>query len=326
MVFALPPGYLGFTSANVGAENTDSDANPATGATSVVLQPGEHNPNVDAGVIQPAGLGDFVWVDMNHDGQQQAGEPGVPGVTVTLYQNGVPAGTATTNANGFYSFTNLTPGVAYSVSFGLPGGFMWTSPTVGAPTVGVTTTDSNANSNGNTTPVTLGSGEFNPTIDAGVVSTMKIGKVGVGSGMAGGIGSDKLITYTLVVTNTGAGAMSNVTVDDPLNQNMSYLRSVQTPPSSTNPLQWNLGTMRAGEVRTIVFVVNAIINTGALTNVAFVNEQVGTTKVLLAEGTAMTPYAPNAVTLLQFTAEPVANGVTVVWETGSEINSFGFAL
>jgi len=290
-------------------------------------------------------LGDFVWVDMNHDGQQQPGEPGVPGVRVTLYQNGVPAGTATTNASGFYSFTNLTPGVAYSVSFGLPGGFAWT-----LPTVGITTTDSNVDRNGNTTPVTLGSGEFNPTLDAGVISTLKIDKVGVGSGefnptldagvistlkidkvgvgsgMDGAIGSDRQITYTILVTNTGAGAMSNVTVNDPLNQNMSYLRSVQTPPSSTNPLKWNLGTLNAGEVKTIVFVVNAIVNTGILTNVAFLNGSVGTMQIVLAEDAAMTPFAPNAVTLLQFTAEPVANGVAVVWETGSELNTFGFAL
>jgi hypothetical protein len=42
----------------------NSDANTVTGITpSVTLVSGEHNPNLDAGLYQPASLGDFVWID-----------------------------------------------------------------------------------------------------------------------------------------------------------------------------------------------------------------------------------------------------------------------
>lgn len=48
----LPPEYPRFTSANVGDDASDSDADPNTGRTHVVtLAPGEHNPTLDAGLI-----------------------------------------------------------------------------------------------------------------------------------------------------------------------------------------------------------------------------------------------------------------------------------
>ena len=56
-------------------------------------------------------LGDFVWQDTNRNGRQDTGEPGVAGVTVTLYSGrGEVVGTTTTDANGRYAFSNLPPG------------------------------------------------------------------------------------------------------------------------------------------------------------------------------------------------------------------------
>jgi hypothetical protein len=60
---------------------------------------------------KPVAVGDFVWVDTDGDGVQDPGEPGIPGVTLTLVGpdgNPVPGvGPAVTDANGFYSFTDL---------------------------------------------------------------------------------------------------------------------------------------------------------------------------------------------------------------------------
>ncbi|MBK9151773.1 MAG: hypothetical protein IPM26_12610 [Saprospiraceae bacterium] len=39
---------------------------------------------MDAGYYRPATIGDFVWDDKNANGVQDAGEPGIPGLTVTL--------------------------------------------------------------------------------------------------------------------------------------------------------------------------------------------------------------------------------------------------
>jgi hypothetical protein len=95
------------TGADLGTEATDSDANITTGRTATVtLAAGEVNSDVDAGYYSPlASLGDYVWLDLNRDGQQQSGEPGIANVIVTLYDaNGVAVGTDVTNGDGYYSF------------------------------------------------------------------------------------------------------------------------------------------------------------------------------------------------------------------------------
>ena len=127
MSFVTPTGYTS-TSAQVGGDDTkDSDANPITGQTrSVTLAPGENNPNLDAGFYIPtAGLGDYVFVDANKNGIQDGGDSPIPGVVVVLL-NGAnsPIASTTTNASGFYSFTGLTPGIPYSVSFVAPTGYV----------------------------------------------------------------------------------------------------------------------------------------------------------------------------------------------------------
>ncbi len=61
--------------------------------------------------IDPASLGDFVWHDINQDGVQDPGEPGIPGVVVQLtivYPDGTTNLLITvTDVNGFYSFDYL---------------------------------------------------------------------------------------------------------------------------------------------------------------------------------------------------------------------------
>ncbi|MEP7324085.1 MAG: SdrD B-like domain-containing protein, partial [Saprospiraceae bacterium] len=106
-------------------------------------------------------LGNFVWNDLNADGDQDAGEPGISGVTVTLTNVTTSATTpGSTDANGKYLFSGLKPGT-YKVTFGTPSGYIATTPNVGAddkdsdPVSGVT---------GN---YTLISGQTDSTVDAG---------------------------------------------------------------------------------------------------------------------------------------------------------------
>jgi hypothetical protein len=78
--------------------------------------------DVDFG-YRPTGfgsIGDYVWHDQNGDGLQTAGEPGINGVLVRLYQdeNGdgvidaadAVVATQTTSGGGLYTFTSLAPG------------------------------------------------------------------------------------------------------------------------------------------------------------------------------------------------------------------------
>ncbi|WP_167546894.1 DUF7467 domain-containing protein [Stieleria maiorica] len=137
-----------------------------------------------SGDVELASLGDFVWEDLNADGIQDAGEPGINGVTVKLLDSGGNVlQTTTTGAgpddpttpgdesNGYYEFTGLTPGVEYTVMFVNPDdvgpdAYMFSAPLVG----GDSTVDSNVTDpvNGTTPGVILSSGEFNRTIDAGL--------------------------------------------------------------------------------------------------------------------------------------------------------------
>jgi serine-aspartate repeat-containing protein C/D/E len=113
-----------------------------------------------------AALGDFVWYDTNDNGVQDSEENGVSGVTVELEDtSGNILSTTTTDSNGAYHFTGLTPG-QYEVQFVAPPG----SGDVFSPSLqgGNTAVDSNPNSSGLTGPVTLVAGETDNTIDAGL--------------------------------------------------------------------------------------------------------------------------------------------------------------
>lgn len=71
----------------------------------------------DFGYQPPGAIGDFVWLDLDGDGVQDAGEPGLGGVTVEV-TDGVTSLTTTTDSDGYYSFANLANGT-WTVS--LPG-------------------------------------------------------------------------------------------------------------------------------------------------------------------------------------------------------------
>jgi hypothetical protein len=132
------------------------------------LTSGETNNSVDAGLTPLASLGNFVWHDVNANGIQDNGEAGIPGATVNLLVNGVVVDTTTTNDDGLYSFTNLTPGVGYQVQFVTPDGFTESSPV----DVGNDALDSDGLLTG---VVTLAPGENNLTLDSGFYNLASIG-------------------------------------------------------------------------------------------------------------------------------------------------------
>ncbi|GAB4027176.1 SdrD B-like domain-containing protein [Spirosoma gilvum] len=81
-------------------------------------------------------IGNRVWLDDDHDGEQDPGEIGLPGVNVSLLQNGAVIATTTTNDDGEYYFTYtptsstvpgsttaLLPNSSYQIAFGTGGQF-----------------------------------------------------------------------------------------------------------------------------------------------------------------------------------------------------------
>ncbi|MEQ0562305.1 SdrD B-like domain-containing protein [Amycolatopsis sp. NEAU-NG30] len=174
----LPAQYADWlwTKANAGDDAKDSDADPASGCTPVVrLGPGaRENLTLDAGLVQPRNrLGDFVWIDRNANGLQDAGEPGVPDVPVVLKDgSGKEITTTKTGPDGKYLFDNLPDG-SYQVCFGVK---QLPAPVADyrltKPNAGDDAKDSDADPATGCTPVVqLGVGKReNLTLDAGLVA------------------------------------------------------------------------------------------------------------------------------------------------------------
>ncbi|WP_125777655.1 SdrD B-like domain-containing protein [Antribacter gilvus] len=173
---ALPAGTV-LSPQDAGADDAvDSDADPATGRTgTVTLTPAARDVlTVDAGVVPLGGIGDTVWSDVDRDGLQDAGEPGVAGVTVVLYDGaGAEVARTTTDADGAYWFGDLPLG-GYTVEFtDLP-----TASTLTALDAGDDALDSDADpATGRTATVTLtGDAPVVQTVDAGILAPL--GSVG----------------------------------------------------------------------------------------------------------------------------------------------------
>jgi len=231
-----------------------------------------------------ASLGNFVWYDLNEDGIQDAGEAGVPDVTVKLFDsNGAVVGTTTTDSSGNYLFSSLQPGI-YTVQFdltSLPAGYVPSPRNAGSDD----TVDSDASpSSGYATPVQLLAGDNNLTIDMGIYTPVKVTNtptvtptpsatplpaalsitkavdvslVNIGDG----------VTYTLTISNTGGTALNNVVVTDVLDSRLDFLFGSNprgTITASGQTVTANLGTLAVGESVKVIIVaeVNATAAVG----------------------------------------------------------------
>ena len=98
--------------------------------------------------------------DLNANGVQDAGEPGVGSVTVQLLQGSTVVATTSTDSTGKYMFANVAAGT-YTVTFQKPSGFSFTP---------VTTQESKVTNvaTGTTAAFTVAAGQTVVTIDAGV--------------------------------------------------------------------------------------------------------------------------------------------------------------
>ena len=193
------------TEAYTGRYKTTADVTIAEATGSVI--------DVNFGFVKPASVGDYTWMDVNRDGLQDADEPALLGVTVTLTRadgsavtdaSGNPVAAVTTDANGKYKFENLLPG-DYKVSFQAPAGYEATTSDAGD--------DRAADSNGASASVTLVQGQTDDTIDFGAVGTGVIGDqlfldVNQNGGNAPDAGDKPLAGVKVTLTWTGPGGIT----------------------------------------------------------------------------------------------------------------------
>ncbi len=153
------------------ADAVDSDVDSICMTQRVTLAAGESNPTLDIGVVEAlARLGNYVWIDGNADGQQASTELPAAGITVTLFLDGNPVDTVVTNSGGFYVFNNLLPRHSYRVCFERPAEMFWTRP----GSLLESDTDSNVQSDGCAPVVVLSAGQYNQTLDAGLIPPVRV--------------------------------------------------------------------------------------------------------------------------------------------------------
>ena len=122
-----------------GDDNDDSDINPVDtnfGFTDIYVFGNNliSITSIDIGILKfrtptatrtptPINIGNFVWNDLNENGVQDAGEPGLVGIQVQLWNSAKSdmIDTAFTNASGIYTVTAPVPG-NYRVRVLPPGG------------------------------------------------------------------------------------------------------------------------------------------------------------------------------------------------------------
>jgi hypothetical protein len=124
------------------AETFDLDGVASLNQATFTLAAGASRTDVDFGYKNTGSVGDRVWLDSNGNGNQDAGEAGINGVTVQLLNSGgTVVATTTTAGDGNYTFANLVPGT-YSVkvvSSTLPAGSIQTFDLDGVATANIAT-------------------------------------------------------------------------------------------------------------------------------------------------------------------------------------------
>jgi hypothetical protein len=149
----------------------DSNASPS-GTSPGTLSGGASDLTVDFGYFKNVTVGDFVWNDLNGNGVQDSGEPGIQGVTLTLTgTNGLGQSVtdhATTGASGQYLFTEapgtytVTVDASNFASGGALVGYLLSPTLVGTNRA----IDSNVSPSA-TSPATLAGGGSDVTVDFG---------------------------------------------------------------------------------------------------------------------------------------------------------------
>jgi uncharacterized repeat protein (TIGR01451 family)/fimbrial isopeptide formation D2 family protein len=149
--------------------------------------------------------------------------------------------------------------------------------------------------------------------------------VSAGSGAI--IRPEQVLTYTIVVTNTGTLPATNVVLTDTAPERTAYVQGSATPPAAVNgaTLVWQAGTLQVGQAFTASFAVRVaaqVTTQQSIRNVALVSslELTGTDS-----NEVINILPPTAIQLASFTAKRNADGtVSIEWVTQSEINTFAF--
>jgi hypothetical protein len=161
-------------------------------------------------LISPIKIGNFVWHDLNEDGLQNFGEPGIEDVLVILTGTTQSGGnvnqTQHTDANGMYMFNNLQPGT-YNLEFTeIPDDLDFTTQNVGSNDA--IDSDPNAQSGIVSNIIAVQGGcylDYDAGLKSPCVDIIDPGSIGGDEFLCGpGIDGSEIISVTLPTGGTGA--------------------------------------------------------------------------------------------------------------------------
>ena len=240
----------------------DGDQNKDGGDT------GQACVNLNTGVAMDCGtnvigaIGDYVWRDLNTNGLQDAGEPGVSNVIVQLTDcMGMTLRTTTTDVSGRYLFGSLSAG-SYRVKFMPPAGFTFTMPNMGIDD----TKDSDTEIvTGLTGCYVLMGGQTNLTVDAGLVVGCRANVVvAVECQDASGLGQP--ITFSGWISNLGEGAVTNVTLSHSVSGLVKFFGTLA--PGVTTKFSGSYVPSDCGDITSSVTLTGRDTCTGSLLTIA----------------------------------------------------------
>lgn len=211
-------------------------------------------------------VGDTVWYDMNMDGIQDRGEPGIEGVTVTLYYSDDSFyAERITNETGKYLFDFVPAYTDFYINFELPDGYVFSPQHQGIDPE----KDSDANvTTGETEVFSLIADEIDLSWDAGMyqsdpdVDIEKWVKDTATDQWVKQIQTTKNIDilFRIVLTNTGNVPLHELTITDVLSQQLSYAYQSSLPPSSAsnNQIIWHIQMLFPDESIEIIYSAKTV--------------------------------------------------------------------
>lgn len=245
------------------ADQFDLDSTPGNSSTN-------EDDDDQVSLTPTAAIGDYVWLDLNANGQQDSGEPGLDNLMVQLLNSTGTTVLATTytgddpnltgTQQGYYEFKGLTPG-SYIVQFYTGGGY----DTFTAKDSGADASDSDADIlTGKTIVYTLASGDFNQTVDAGL-KPIDLSLSKSVSNATPAVGDN--VTFTVSVSNAnGFSTATGVEVKDVLPPGLNFVSGIPSVGTYSNGT-WSIGSVNAGQTVTLV-VTATVVTGGTKTNYA----------------------------------------------------------
>jgi uncharacterized repeat protein (TIGR01451 family)/fimbrial isopeptide formation D2 family protein len=233
---------------------------------------GQSRSDIDFGYRGAGSIGNFAWSDLDHDGVQDAGEPGLAGVTVALTWAGPDGDLATpgdnlvyadltTLAGGLYTFDHL-PGGQFRLSASLPDGVFFTALQAGSDPAADSDFDPQS---GQTTAITLPDGASDLTLDLGVMRhtiTKAVSATSFAPTAGTAVTIGEVVTYDIALTFP-EGSSADTLVVDALPAGLEYVEGSATLLLDGFDGSALLGTVTAVPGQVSFDLGTVVVNSGA---------------------------------------------------------------